>query len=237
VTLQEFDSEVKYRKGLVNMDVDGLSRNPQPETEDLTGAKKHDDLLGELVAKDPEPAASVMLAWQAWATDDLPEGVEPLSVEEAGGEFWEQGEPAEPKNLAFPGNIDYGPPDVELPVPAEQGLGGERARALTDIWEDEHSLRFLRGNGLDTAWLEKEQERVRRRCRSYRFADGVLIRTGDDGRGRQSSPCSGTAAQPRQGGARRALGREADRAPAQEDILVGGHVRRRPERSGGVPAV
>jgi hypothetical protein len=35
----------------------------------------------------------------------------------------------------------------------------------------------LRGNGLDPAWPEKEQERVRRRCRAYRFADGVLIRT------------------------------------------------------------
>jgi hypothetical protein len=53
--------------------------------------------------------------------------------------------------MAFPGSIDYGPPDVELPVPAEQGLGGERARALTDIWEDKHSLQFLHGNGLEPA--------------------------------------------------------------------------------------
>jgi hypothetical protein len=166
-----------------------------------------------------------MLAWQAWAADDLPEGVEPLSVEEAGGELWKLGEPAEPENLLFLGNIDYGPPDVELLVPAEQGLGGERAKALTDFWKDEHSLRFLRGDGLDPAWPEKEQERVRRRCRFYRFADGVSIRTMTDGEG-QDCPCSGTAAQPRQGGARLhgALGREADRAPAQEDVLVGGHV-------------
>jgi hypothetical protein len=83
-----------------------------------------------------------MLAWQAWAAADLPEGVEPLSVKEAGGELSEPGERAEPKNLAFPGNIDYGLPDIELPVPAEQRVSGERARALTDIWEDEHSLQF-----------------------------------------------------------------------------------------------
>jgi hypothetical protein len=87
LTLQELDFEVKYCKGLVNMNADGLSRNPQPEMEDLTGAREHDDLPGELVVKDPEPVASVMLAWQAWAAADLPEGVEPLSVEEAGGEL------------------------------------------------------------------------------------------------------------------------------------------------------
>jgi hypothetical protein len=54
------------------------------------------------------------------------------------------------------------------------------ARALTDIWEDEHFLRFLRGDGLDPAWPEKE--RVQRRCRSYCFADAVLIRTMTDGK-------------------------------------------------------
>jgi hypothetical protein len=44
--LLEFDFEVKYRKGLVNMSADGLSRSPQPETEDNTGARMHEDLPG-----------------------------------------------------------------------------------------------------------------------------------------------------------------------------------------------
>jgi hypothetical protein len=96
-----------------------------------------------------------MLAWQAWAAAELPEGVELFSIKDASGDLWKPSKPAEPENLAFLSNIDYGPPDIELPLPAEQGLKGERAKALTDIWEDEHSLRSLRGNGLNP-WLEKE---------------------------------------------------------------------------------
>jgi hypothetical protein len=87
LTLQEFDFEMKYRKGFVNMNADGLSRNPQPETEDLTGAREHDDLPGELVVRDPEPVASVMLAWQAWAAADLPEGWSPSAWKRLGGSY------------------------------------------------------------------------------------------------------------------------------------------------------
>jgi hypothetical protein len=53
-------------------------------------------------------------------------------------------------------------------MPAERpGTSGtQKATALTGNWEDEHSLHFLRGDGLDPAWPEKETERVRRQCRS-----------------------------------------------------------------------
>jgi hypothetical protein len=45
--LLEFDFEVKFMKGLVNMNADELSRSPwQPETEDNTGARMHEDLPG-----------------------------------------------------------------------------------------------------------------------------------------------------------------------------------------------
>jgi hypothetical protein len=83
------------------MNADGLSRNPQLKTEDLTGAREHDDLPGELVIKDPEPVASVMLAWQAWAAANVPEGVEPLSVGEAGGSYGNQASPRSPKTCRF----------------------------------------------------------------------------------------------------------------------------------------
>jgi hypothetical protein len=59
--LSEFDFEVKYRKGLVNMNADGLIRSPQPKTEDNTGARMHEDLPGGLIEPSP-PAASALLA-------------------------------------------------------------------------------------------------------------------------------------------------------------------------------
>jgi hypothetical protein len=94
-------------------------------------------------------------------------------VEELGGELWD---PPAAADVRLPAGMDYGTPDAELPVPAEQELGGERAKALTDVWEDEKSLQFLRGKPLGDEVTEKEKERVRRRCRAYRFADGMLLR-------------------------------------------------------------
>jgi hypothetical protein len=81
--LSEFDFEVKYRKGLVNRNADGLSRSPLRETEDNTGARMHEDLPGGLIEESPS-AASALLAWSAWAVEG-PEGVEIPTVEELGG--------------------------------------------------------------------------------------------------------------------------------------------------------
>src|SRR3569833_1589475 len=82
----------------------------------------------------------------------------------------------EPEDLALPAPLDYGPPDVQLPAPAEAELGGEGAKSLTDIWEDVHCLQVLWSGKSDPAWSDKEQERVRRRSLAYRFEDGVLLR-------------------------------------------------------------
>jgi hypothetical protein len=165
--LSEFDFEVKYRKGLVNMNAHGLSRSPLPETKDNTGARMHKDLPGGLT-KGGQSAATALLAWSAWAVEE-PEGVEIPTVKELGGELWD---PPAAADVRLPAGMDYGTPDVELPVPAEQELEGERAKALTDVWEDEKSLHFLRGKPLGNEVTEKEKERVRRRCQAYHFADG-----------------------------------------------------------------
>jgi hypothetical protein len=169
--LSEFAFEVKYRKGLVNMNADGLSRSPLPETEDNTGVQMHEDLPGGLIEESPS-APSALLAWSAWAVEG-PEGVEIPIVEELGGELWD---PPAAADARLPAGMDYGTPDVELPVPADQELGGERAKALTDVWEDEKSLQFLHGEPPRDEVTEKEKERARRRCRAYRFADAVLLR-------------------------------------------------------------
>jgi hypothetical protein len=44
-----------------------------------------------------------MLAWQAWAAEELPVGEEPLTSGEAEGELQEPGAPGELENLALPG--------------------------------------------------------------------------------------------------------------------------------------
>ena len=174
---------MKYRKGLVNMNADGLSRSPLPDTSDLTGAREHTDSPGGVQAQMVwTVSASALLAWQAWAAAPAPPdgGDEELpSTDDLGGEFFDPANP--PPDLELPAPLDYGPPDVQLPVPADTELGGNRAKALLDIWEDEHCLQVLQGEEPDTAWGEKELERVRRRSRSYRFTEGLLVRRFENG--------------------------------------------------------
>jgi hypothetical protein len=47
--LQEYDLEVVHWAGITNLDADGLSRNPSPSEEDLTGARWHRDCDREAV--------------------------------------------------------------------------------------------------------------------------------------------------------------------------------------------
>jgi hypothetical protein len=55
-----------------------------------------------------------------------PEGVEISIVEELGGELWDP--PAALADVRLPAGMDYGSRDVELPVPAEQKLGGGKSQ-------------------------------------------------------------------------------------------------------------
>ena len=48
--LQEYDFEVVHRAGITNMNADGLSRNPSPSDEDLTGAMWHENYDREAVS-------------------------------------------------------------------------------------------------------------------------------------------------------------------------------------------
>ena len=216
--LQEFDFEVRYRKGLINMNADGLSRNPQPETEDPTGARMHEDAAG---GGDPEPGgrpAVAYLAWQAWAAGppELSEGVEPLSIEEAGGELWDpEAELEVPAELPMPGPIDYGSVDADAQVPTTPGLGGDRARALTDIWEDDDTLNYLLTGALDPNWSKLQVERVRRRAQSYRFSDGVVIHHLNENGEEESRTCDGVLLRILAGGETRVVPE-----PQQRDNLV-----------------
>ena len=58
--LQEYDFEVVHKAGIKNLDADGLSRNPSPLQEDLTGARWHGTSDQEAV---PGWHASAYLAW------------------------------------------------------------------------------------------------------------------------------------------------------------------------------
>ncbi|GAQ92674.1 hypothetical protein KFL_010900040 [Klebsormidium nitens] len=115
--------------------------------EDPTGARMHEDAAR---GGDPEPGgrpAVAYLAWQAWTEDasGTPEGVEPLSFEEAGGELWEPEDEIElPVELPMPGLMDYGSVDADVQVPTTLELGQDKARARTNIGADINTLNYPR---------------------------------------------------------------------------------------------
>ena len=67
--LQEYDFEVVHRAGITNMDADGLSRNPSPSDEDLTGARWHGDCDREAV---PSWHAAAYLTLFSGASVEIP---------------------------------------------------------------------------------------------------------------------------------------------------------------------
>ena len=67
--LQEYDFEVVHRAGITNMNADGLSRNPSPSDEDLTGAMWHGDYDREAV---PGWHAFAYLTLFSGASIDIP---------------------------------------------------------------------------------------------------------------------------------------------------------------------
>ena len=68
--LQEYDFEVVHRAGITNLDADGLSRNPSPSDEDLTGARWHGDCDRESV---PGWHAAAYLTLMSGSTSTLPD--------------------------------------------------------------------------------------------------------------------------------------------------------------------
>jgi hypothetical protein len=67
--LQEYDFEVVHRAGITNTDADGLSRNPSPSDEDLTGARWHGDCDREEV---PGGHAGAYLTLFSGASVEIP---------------------------------------------------------------------------------------------------------------------------------------------------------------------
>ena len=63
--LQEYDFEIKHRKGLKHLDADGLSRNPLPSDRDETDARMDHCIP----ASDNHPVAALMAMLATSAPD------------------------------------------------------------------------------------------------------------------------------------------------------------------------
>jgi len=86
--IQEYDFEVVHRGGITNLDADGLSRNPSPSDEDLTGARWHGDCDREAV---PGWHAAAYLTLMSGSTSQvLDQGLdEELDRTQVVGDVWE----------------------------------------------------------------------------------------------------------------------------------------------------
>lgn len=85
--LQEYDFEVVHRAGITNLDADGLSRNPSPSEEDLTGARWHGDCDREVV---PGWHAAAYLTLMSGSASEVPDqgSDEELDRAQVVGDVW-----------------------------------------------------------------------------------------------------------------------------------------------------
>lgn len=86
--LQEYDFEVVQRAGITNLDADGLSRNPSPSDEDLTGARWHGDCDRDAV---PGWHAATYLTLMSGSASEVPNqgSDEELDRAQVVGDVWE----------------------------------------------------------------------------------------------------------------------------------------------------
>jgi hypothetical protein len=176
--LQEYDLKVRHRPGTTNQDADGLSRNPLPTQEDLTGVRHDEDTvrgpgIAACLAAACEPMCCALCASQQeervmWWPMDEEEGPQALE----GPEQVMEAVMAVAQELIASAVADEA---GELPG----GVVTQKGRMAADIWEDGGTLSVIAGEQPPAALEEKEKERMKRRASRYRWADqerGILER-------------------------------------------------------------
>ncbi|GAQ93234.1 hypothetical protein KFL_013780010, partial [Klebsormidium nitens] len=179
--LQEYDVKIVHRSGVKNLDADGLSRNPLPETDDWTDARM-DHVSSELPSavsaclailagtlNEPEDPALTELIYGA-ADMPAPGGSLADTPEESPVQTQARS-PAESQALAIVAPLrEAADDDVDLPV-----------RFDREIWEDAPVMAYLEAGVYANSVTPKQKDRIWHRARSYQLKDGVLRKRFADG--------------------------------------------------------